>query len=88
VLDDDLYRTRASDNQIKTLIVRRADREGHTADAISDTPFRITLTCRFLRRGEQKSANMLRLVSTLIEGPFEHYLHRLVLKDDRGYESI
>jgi hypothetical protein len=52
-LDDDLYGTEASDNQVKTLSLRKADREGHTADAIADALFRVTLAVRFRRRGEQ-----------------------------------
>jgi hypothetical protein len=87
-LDDDLYGTRASDNQVKTLSMRKADREGHTADVIADALFRITLAVRFRRRGEQQSANVLRLISTLIEGRGEQCLHGLVLTADRGYGSI
>jgi hypothetical protein len=87
-LDDDLYGTRAGDNQVKTLSIRKADREGHTADAIADALFRITLAVRFRRRGEQQSANVLRLISTLIEGRGEQCLHGLLLTADRGYGSI
>jgi hypothetical protein len=35
----------ATDNQVKTLSARNADREGHCADAIADALFRITFCC-------------------------------------------
>jgi hypothetical protein len=50
-VDDELYGTRATDNQVKTLSTRKADREGHCADAIADALFRITFFVRFRRRG-------------------------------------
>lgn len=34
-LYDDLYGSKASENQVKTLNARNVDREGHTADAIA-----------------------------------------------------
>ena len=51
-LDDDLCGTRAGDNQVKSLSIRKADREGHTADAIVDALFRVKLIVRFRRRGK------------------------------------
>ena len=50
-LDDDLYGTRAKDNQVKSLSARKADKEGHTAHAIADAIFRVNLMVRFSRRG-------------------------------------
>ena len=50
-LDDDLYGTRAGDNQVKSINSRKADQERHTADSIADAFFRITLMVRFRRRG-------------------------------------
>jgi hypothetical protein len=38
-LDDDLYETRATNNQVKTLSARKADKEGHCADDIADSFF-------------------------------------------------
>lgn len=64
-LDDDLYGTRAKDNQVKTLSSRKADEEGHVADAIADALFRITLCLRFRRRGESQSANVEKLINDL-----------------------
>lgn len=64
-LDDDLYGTRASDNQVKSLSARKSDREGHTADAIADGLFRVTLMIRSRHRGEGQSTN----ISNLIKNP-------------------
>lgn len=49
-LDDDLYRTRAADGQVKMLSSRKADKEGHSADAVADALFRVVLALRFRRR--------------------------------------
>ena len=87
-LDDDLYGTRASDNQVKTLGNRKADKEGHTVDAIADALFRITLAIRFRRRGETQASNVKRLVESLLEGRGEQSVHGLVVTGDRGYGKI
>lgn len=50
-LEDDLYGTGASDNQVKTLSARKADNNGHRADVICDALFWVTLGIRFRRRG-------------------------------------
>lgn len=42
-LEDDLYGTRTTDNQVKTLSARNVDKEGHSAYKIFDGLFRITL---------------------------------------------
>ena len=57
-LDDDLFGTRASDNQVKTLSNRNADKEGHAADVLADALFRIILGVRFHRRGESQIDNI------------------------------
>jgi hypothetical protein len=38
-LDDDLYGTRSSDNQVKMPSSRKADKEGHCADSLADVLF-------------------------------------------------
>lgn len=86
-LDDDLYGTTARDNQVKTLSMRKADREGHTADAIADALFRLTIAVRFRRRGEPQFTNVSEFIRTLIEGRGEQCLHGLVITADRGYGS-
>ena len=87
-LDDDLYGARASDNQVKTLSARKADREGNTADAMADALFRVTLMIMFRRRGEGQSANVSNLIGTLLEGGGEQSLHGLIITADRGYGSF
>ncbi|PXF41823.1 hypothetical protein BWQ96_08471 [Gracilariopsis chorda] len=46
-LDDDLFGTRAANNQFKMISSRKAEREGHSADALADALFRIVLAIRF-----------------------------------------
>lgn len=79
---------RASDNRVKTLSARTADREGHTADVIVDALFRVTLAKRFRRRGEQQCDNARRLISTFIDVRGDNSLHGLVLTADRGYGNL
>ena len=87
-LDDDLYRTRASNNQVKTISSRKADREGHTADAIADALFRITSMMRFRRRGVSQSSNVSSLLDAVLEGGGEHSLHGFIVTADRGYGKL
>ena len=54
-LDDDLYGTRFSDNQVKCFSGRKADKEGHCADALADALFRLTFMVSFRRRGNFRS---------------------------------
>lgn len=51
-LDDDLFGTRADDNQVETLSTREADTEGHTADTIACAFSRVGFVLRFRRHGE------------------------------------
>jgi hypothetical protein len=57
-LDDDLYGTRARDNQVKLLSSRRADKEGYCADALAEPFTRLTLYFRFRRRGQTQEDNV------------------------------
>lgn len=51
-LADDLFGSRASDNQVKCVSNRKADREGHFADAVADALSCVVLALQFKRRGE------------------------------------
>lgn len=84
-LDDDLYGTRAADNQVKTLSARKADREGHVADSLADAFFRLTLALRFRRRGESQAQNVDSLLSNLLAVRGEKSLLGFVITADRGY---
>lgn len=53
--DDDLFGSKASENQIKMSSARKADKEGHSAHAIADALFRLILVTRFRRRGEAQT---------------------------------
>ena len=87
-LDDDLYGTRATDNQVKTLSNRKSDREGHAADTIADALFRVTLMVRFRRRGVSQAENVSMLVQAILEGRGEQTLHGFIVTADRGYGKI
>lgn len=52
-LDDDLLCTRAIDNQVKTLIARKAEKEGHSANFIAYVLSRIFFEIKFRRWGEK-----------------------------------
>jgi hypothetical protein len=74
-LDDDLYGTRAADNQVKTLSARKDDREGYCADALADALFRITLFVRFRRRGKAQAENVHNLLNCVLESRGEQSFH-------------
>jgi hypothetical protein len=87
-LDDDLYGTRAVDNQVKTLSSRKADREGHCADALADALFRITLFVRFRRRGNSQANNVRNLLNCVLESRGEQSFHGFTITADRGYAKM
>lgn len=87
-VDDDLYGTRARDNQVKTLSNRKADKEGHSADVICEALFRITLGVRFRRRGESQSINVQKILEQFTSGYVELSMCGIVATADRGYGSL
>ena len=87
-LDGDLYGTRASDNQVKTIRSRKADKEGHCVDALADALFRVTLMVRFRRRGESQASNVEKLVNTVVDARGEESLSEFVITADRGYGKM
>ena len=87
-LDDDLYGTRAIDNQVKSLSYRKADGEGHLADAVADSFFRVTLMVRFRRRGESQFTNVRNLIADLLDSRGEQSMHGCIFTADRGYGKM
>lgn len=83
-LDDELYGTRARDNQVKKLSNRKEDKEGHSADVICDAFFRITLGVRFRRRGENQARNVEQLLKSFTSGHGQLSLRRIIASADRG----
>lgn len=67
-LDDDLYWTRAKDNQVKTLSAKKANQEGPSSDVVCDVLLCITLGVRYIRRGESKVQNMEVLLDSILQG--------------------
>ena len=87
-LDDDLYGTRSSDNQVKTHSLRKADPEGHTADALCDALFRVTYMVRFRRREETQASCVASMIDALLEGRGERHLSGCTVTADWGYGKL
>jgi hypothetical protein len=87
-LDDDLYGTRASDNQVKHLSSRKADKEGHCADALAEPFTRVTVYVRFRRRGQRQEENVETMLSSVLREFGSQSVHGLVITADRGYGKI
>ncbi|PXF42597.1 hypothetical protein BWQ96_07692 [Gracilariopsis chorda] len=84
-LDDDLFGTRACDNQVKTLSARKGDKEGHSADTVADALFRVLLTLRFWRQGEKNTDSVNNMLGSLLDGRSEEALNACHVTADRGY---
>lgn len=84
-LDDDLFGTRAADNQVKMLRSRKADNDRHSADAVADVLFRVILALRFRRKGEVQLVSVRKLLETLLEGRGEESLSSLIVTADRSH---
>ena len=87
-LDDDLYGTRARDNQVKTISSRKADTEGHSADAIADAFFRITLAVRFRRRGHSQESNVECMFRAVMQSVGQLNPRGIIVTADRGYGRL
>lgn len=87
-LDDYLYGSRSKDNRVKTLRSRKADKEGKSADAVSDALLSFTLGVRFWSRGEVQSQNFPHLLDVLGDGRGELSIHGLIATSDRGYRPM
>lgn len=84
-LEDDLFGTRATDNQVKTLRSRQDDRHGQSADAIADALSRIIFGLRFWRRRETQIDSVKTLLTYLFDGKVEEARNSCVVTADRGY---
>jgi hypothetical protein len=84
-LDDELVGSRAEDNQVKSLSMRKADREGKTAEVIADALFRVVLALLFHRRDEAQADGVSKLIESLMEGRGELSSKGLIVTADRGY---
>lgn len=73
---------------MKSLSVRKADKEGHTAHAIADAIFSVTLMVHFSRRGEGQVENVRHLIDAVLEERGESSFHGFKLTADRGYGKI
>ena len=64
--------------------MRKADREGHSADAVADALFCITSTVWFRRREEEQTLNIEKLIEALLETRKEKKLTEFITTADRG----
>lgn len=86
-LDDDLFGTRAAENQVRTLSNRKADKEGHSADDLAHALLRFDFALRFRYRGELHVESMLNLLSILLDGCREEAVNKCIITADRGYRK-
>lgn len=75
-------------NKVKMLSTRKANREGHSADAVADALSRIVLALRFRRRRESQAESVRKLVTALLDGRGEKSLDGCIFTADRGYGKI
>lgn len=61
-INDDLYYTRARDEQVKSISNRKEDKKGYTADKICGALFSTTLGVRSRRCGEYQALNLKKLL--------------------------
>ena len=84
-LDDDLYGTRAADNQVKKLSARKADKEGHCAIAVADALYRSTVGVRFMRRGESQDTCVDKVIRYVFEEQGQVNINGVIMAADRGF---
>lgn len=85
ILDDDILGTSATNNQVKSLYNRKADREGHTGDVIADSIFRFVIGLSFRRRRENLQNSIEKLIAAITEGQGENSFNNFIVTADRGY---
>lgn len=84
-LNDNIFGTRAVDNQFKTLSNKKADRGAETSDVIADGLFRIVHGIHLRRRVEINENAVSKLMLPLLEGGVEQAFNVLTFTADRGY---
>lgn len=82
-LEDDLFRKRASDSQVKSLSARKAEGEGHSVDAVAQDPARMVLGLWFYRRGERYIDSIEALFASLLEEREENIMRNCIVTADR-----
>ena len=87
-LCDDPYGTRVSDNQLKTISNRKADKEGHWADALADPFSRLRLYVSFRRRGQSQTSFVHELVSVVLKGKGSQSNLEIIVTTFWGYGNF
>lgn len=67
------------------LISRKANEEGHSADALADALSRILLTLRFIRRADPHVQSVKHLMDSFMEGVGEEAVNGCTVTADRRY---
>lgn len=86
--DNELFRTRAADNQVEILSPRKASKEENSADSIADMLFRVVLGLRFRRRAEKQTEFVAKVLSSILDEKGEEALNGCVITSDRGYGRV
>lgn len=67
-LDDELMGIRSQSNPVKSIFIRKADREGQSADVVADALFRFSIESRLHRRGESSTDSVNQLLKNTQDG--------------------
>lgn len=84
-LDDDLFGTRDADYQFESLIIGKADKEGHVTDSITDFYFQLFLEVRFRGLGKKQDLAAVTALKKFFEARGEVVHYSVMLTADRGY---
>lgn len=84
-LDNKLFGTRTTDNQVKTISCRKADRKGHYADTVACATSKVFFALRFQGRGEGQVETKKKLLTEMFENVCLEALNSRIVTADKGY---
>ena len=87
MLDNDLIGSRSKYLQNKMISARKAAKEGHAADVLSENFLSVVIYSRLRRIGESQNTNIYKLLNSTFAGRGEKSLRGIDLGGDRGYGS-
>lgn len=71
--------------QVQMLNDRKAEKGGHSADAVADALFGVELGIRLKRRGESQTESVAKLLANILHEKEEEALKSCIITADRGY---
>lgn len=83
--EDNLFGTRAEDNQVEILSARRVDMEGHYAEAVEDELRRVFMALRLRSRGGSQVDSVRKMLSQSLDSKGQEDLNSPFVAADRGY---